>query len=355
MLRREPLRPIRVSAHSRLQAAVGSHAWGKADMRKWAPKLLTLALLLCAAPVEAEDCSPILKDGLWQTWDKSGDFFQREDFKHWACDNRSYRADGTVPSKGEGQFDYNSSNCATTEKALVVPEHEKEKLRAAAEAVVSAWKECIKGPGSHATVLQGEDINSFFIQFSHNRSGKNQAERPRAWLTFDPPDNVECRRRATPQPIPQLARGIPIRTMLTCQRRNMKKAVNIAIDFNLGEAHAFSLPAVRRFKEEFRFERILPDTDCRGRDRPNRCHAGDTPRSASPYCDATHRDLVAICYIPGTNGNAALPEPLTPECRTMGPPQETPWCTYKDLSDCRGGRNKGPAYRCVRVLVPDED
>jgi hypothetical protein len=355
MPRREPLRPIRVSAHSRLQAAVGSHAWGKADMRKWAPKLLSLAVLLCAAPVAAEDCSPILKDGLWQTWDKPGDFFQREDFKHWACDNSSYRADGTVPSKGEGQFDYNSSNCATTEKALVVPEHEKEKLRAAAEAVVSAWKECIKGPGSHATVLQGEDINSFFIQFSHNRSGKNRAERPRAWLTFDPPENVECRTRATPQPIPQLARGIPIRTMLTCQRRNMKKPLNIAIDFNLGEAHAFSLPAVRRFKEEFRFERILPDTDCRGRDRPNRCHAGDTPRSAAPYCDATHRDLVAICYIPGTNGNAALPEPLTPECRTMGPPQETPWCTYKDVSDCRGGRNKGPAYRCVRVLVPDED
>jgi hypothetical protein len=355
MPRREPLRPIRVSAHSRLQAAVGSHAWGKADMRKWAPKLLSLAVLLCAAPVAAEDCSPILKDGLWQTWDKPGDFFQREDFKHWACDNRSYRADGTVPSKGEGQFDYNSSNCATTEKALVVPEHEKEKLRAAAEAVVSAWKECIKGPGSHATVLQGEDINSFFIQFSHNRSGKNRAERPRAWLTFDPSDNVECRRRATPQPILQLARGIPVGATLTCQRKNMKKAVNIAIDFNLGEAHAFSLPAVRRFKEEFRFERILPDTDCRGRDRPNRCHAGDTPRSVSPYCDATHRDLVAICYIPGTNGNAALPEPLTPECRTMGPPQETPWCTYKDVSDCRGGRNKGPAYRCVRVLVPDED
>jgi hypothetical protein len=324
-------------------------------MRKWAPKLLSLTVLLCAGPVEAEDCSPILKDGLWQTWAKPGDFFQREDFKHWACDNRSYRADGTVPSKGEGQFDYNSSNCATTEKALVVPEHEKEKLQAASEAIVSAWKECIKGPGSHATVLQGEDINSFFIQFSHNRSGKNRAERPRAWLTFDPPDNVECRTRATPQPIPQLARGIPIRTMLTCQRRNMKKAVNIAIDFNLGDAHAFSLPAVRRFKEEFRFERILPDTDCRGRDRPNRCHAGDTPRSAAPYCDNTHRDLIAICYIPGTNGNAALPEPLTPECRTMGAPQETPWCTYKDVSDCRGGRNKGPAYRCVRVLVPDED
>jgi hypothetical protein len=47
--------------------------------------------------------------------------------------------------------------------------------------------------------------------------------------------------------------------------------------------------------------------------------------------------------------------PLTPECRAMGSPQETPWCTYKDLSNCRGGGKKGPAYRCVRVLAPEED
>ena len=323
-------------------------------MRKWAPKLLALAVLLCAAPVDADDCSPILKDGLWRSWDKPGDVFQREDFKHWACDNRSYRT-GAGPAQGEGPFDFNASNCATTEKALVVPDHEKEKLRAAAEAVVAAWKECSKSPGSHAITLQGEYINSFFIQFAHTRSANNRAERPRAWLTFDPPDNVECRRRATPQPIPQLARGIPVGAALTCERKNMKRPVTVTIDFNLGDALAFTLPAVRRFKEEFRFERILPDTDCRGRDIPNRCHAGDTPRSASPYCDASHQNLVAVCYIPGINGNAALPERPTPECRTMGPPQETPWCTYKDVLDCQGGRNKGPAYRCVRVLVPDED
>jgi hypothetical protein len=324
-------------------------------MRDWTPKLLAVAVAFCAAPVEAQDCSPILKDGLWQSWDKPGDVFQREDFKHWACDNRSYRPGGAGPAQGEGQFDFNASNCATTEKALVVPDQEKEKLRAAAEAVVAAWKECSKSPGSHAIMLQGEYINSFFIQFAHNRSANNRAGRPRAWLTFDPPDNVECRRRATPQPIPQLARGIPVGATLTCQRRDMKRPVTVAIDFSLGDALAFTLPAVRRFKEEFRFERILPDTDCRGRDIPNRCHAGDTPRSASPYCDASHQNLVAVCYIPGINGNAALPERPTPECRTMGPPQETPWCTYKDVLDCRGGRNKGPAYRCVRVLVPDQE
>lgn len=57
-------------------------------------------------------------------------------------------------------------------------------------------------------------------------------------------------------------------------------------------------------------------------------------------------------FIPGINGNAALPAPLTPECRAMGSPQESPWCTYKDVSNCRGGAKRGPAYRCVRVLVP---
>jgi hypothetical protein len=65
----------------------------------------------------------------------------------------------------------------------------------------------------------------------------------------------------------------------------------------------------------------------------------------------TRRDLLHS----GINGNAALPEASTSECKAMSPPQETPWCTYKDVSDCRGGRKKGPAYRCVRVLVPDED
>ena len=325
-------------------------------MRKWALKLLTLGVLSCAATVEADDCSPILKDGLWQSWDKPGDVFQREDFKHWACDNRSYRAgDGAAAGKGEGQFDDNASNCATTDKALVVSDHEKEKLKTAAEAVVAAWKECSKSPGSHAIVLQGADINSFSIQFAHNRSDKRRAEAPRAWLTFDPPDNVECRRRAAPQPTAQLARGIPVGTPLTCQRRNMKKPVNVAIEFNLGGSHVSTLPAVRRFKEEYRFDRILPDTDCRGHDRPNRCHAGDAPRSASPYCDANYVDLVAICFIPGVNGNADLPERSTSECRAMGAPQETPWCTYKDVSACKGGRKKGPAYRCVRVLVPDEN
>ncbi len=324
-------------------------------MRKWASTLPALAALLCAASVEAQDCSPILKDGLWQSWDKPGDVFQREDFKHWACDNRASRADGAASGKGEGQFDYKSSNCATTERALVVPEPEKEKLQAAAEAVVAAWKECTKSPGSHAIVLRGEDINSFSIQFAHHRSANRRAERPQAWLTFDPPDNVECRRRAAPQPIAQLARGIPVGAALSCQRKNLKKPVSIAIELNLGGTQAFTLPAVRRFKEEVRFERILSDTDCRGHDIPNRCHAGDKPRSASPYCDESHLDLVAICYIPGINGNETLPEPSTSECRAMGPPQETPWCTYKDVTDCRGGRKKGPAYRCVRFLVPDEN
>jgi hypothetical protein len=310
-------------------------------------------VLLWAAPVAAQDCSPILKDGLWQTWDKPGDLFQREDFKHWACDNKASRAGEGAHGKEDGQFDYGASNCATTEEALVVSADEKEKLKAAADAAVSAWKECLKSAGSHATVLQGEDINSFLIQLAHTRSARGRAERPRAWLTFDPPDNVVCRRRTTPLPTAQLARGIPVGTTLSCQRRDMKKPVSIKIELNLGQAHAFTLPAVRRFKEVFRFERMLPDTDCRGRDIPNRCHAGDKPRSAPPYCDASHVDLVAICYIPGINGNAALPAPPTPECGAMSPPQETPWCTYKDVSDCRGGRNKGPAYRCVRVLVPD--
>jgi hypothetical protein len=324
-------------------------------MRKWDPKLLTLAVMLCAAPVKAEDCSPLLKNGLWQTWDKSGDFFQREDFKHWACNNKSYRAGDAAYGKGEGQFDYNSSNCATTDQALVLSAEEKEKLMTAADAIVSAWKECVKSPGSHAILLQGSDINSFFIQLAHNRSVRGKAEKPRAWLTFDPSDNVECRRRSAPQRILQLARGIPLGAMLSCHRKNIKKPVNIAIDFNVGEAHAFTLPAVPGLKEEFRFERILPDTDCRGHDIPNRCHAGDKPRSASPYCDANHLDLVAICFIPGTNGNAALPAPLTSECREMGSPQETAWCTYKDVSNCKGGGKKGPAYRCVRVIVPDAD
>jgi len=324
-------------------------------MRKWAPKLLALAVLSCAAPVAADDCSPILKDGLWQSWDRPGDFFQREDFKHWACDNWSIREDDDAARKRDGRFDDKSSNCGTTDKALIVPDHEKEKLKAAAEAVVAAWKECGKSPGSHAIVLQGEDINSFSILFAHNRSDRRRADAPRAWLTFDPHDNVECRRRATTQPIPQLARGIPVGPTLTCQRRNMKRPVSITIEFNRGGGQAFTLPAVRRFKEEFRFERILPDTDCRGHDRPNRCHAGDAPRSASPYCDASHLDLVAICFIPGLNGNADLPERSTSECMAMAAPQETPWCTYKDVSVCRGGRKKGPAYRCVRGLVPDEN
>jgi hypothetical protein len=329
---------------------------GKADMRKWAPKLLTFAVIFYAAPVEAEVCNPILKDGLWQTWDKPGDLFRHGDFKHWACDNKSYRSGDAAHGTDEGQFDYGSSNCATTEKALVVSGDEREKLKATAEAIVSAWKECTKSPGSHAILLQGEDINSFFLQLTHNRSAKrSMAEPPRAWLKFDPPDNVECRRRSAPQPIPQLARGIPVGGELTCQRKNIKKPVNITIEFNAGDVHAFTLPAVQRFKEEFRFERILPDTDCRGHDIPNRCHPGDKPRSASPYCDATRLDLVAICFIPGVNGNAALPAPLTPECREMGSPQETPWCTSKDVSNCRGGGKKGPAYRCVRVLVPEED
>jgi len=119
-------------------------------MRNWAPKLLTFAVIFCAAPVEAEVCSPILKDGLWQTWDKPGDLFQRGDFKHWACDNKSYRAGDAAHGAGEGQFDYGSSNCATTEKALVVSADEREKLKTAAETIVSAWKECTKSPGSHA-------------------------------------------------------------------------------------------------------------------------------------------------------------------------------------------------------------
>ncbi|MGA7487371.1 MAG: hypothetical protein WBW74_10615 [Xanthobacteraceae bacterium] len=324
-------------------------------MRKWAPRLLTFAIVLCAAPAAADNCSPILKDGLWQSWDKPGDIFQREDFKLWACDSRASRADGAAPGKNEGRFDDKSSNCATTDKALVVSDDARETLRIAAEAVVAAWKECSKSPGSHAIVLRGDDVNSFAIQLVHNRSGRSRAERPRAWLTFDPPDNVECRRRAAAQPMGQLARGIPIGATLTCERKNLKKPVNVTVEFNLDDSHAFTLPAVRRFKEEFRFERIPADTDCRGHDIPNRCHAGDKPRSASPYCDAVHRDLVAICYIPGVNANAALPERSTSECRAMGAPQETPWCSYKDVADCRGGRNKGPAYRCVRVLVPDED
>ena len=325
-------------------------------MRRWAADVLALAAVLCAAPVKAEDCSPILKDGLWQSWDKPGDVFQREDFKRWACDHKAYRAGDAAHGRGEGLFDYGASNCATTEKALVVPADAREKLKTAAEAIVAAWKECIKGPGSQAILLRGEDVNSFFIELAHNRSGRSRGERPRAWLTFDPPDNVECRRRATPQPIPQLARGISMGgAPLTCQRKNMKRPVSITIEFNLGDTQAFTLPAVRGFKEVFRFERLAADTDCRGRDIPNRCHAGDTPRSAPPYCDASHADLVAVCYIPGINGNADLPEPPTPECGSMGPPQESPWCTYKDVSDCRGGRNKGPAYRCVRVLVPDEE
>lgn len=324
-------------------------------MRKWDPKLVTIAVMLCAAPVKAENCSPLLKNGLWETWDKSGDFFQREDFKHWACNNKSYRAGDAASGKGEGQFDYNSSNCATTDQTLVVPAAEKQKLEAAAEAIVSAWKECIKGPGSHATLLQGNDINSFFVQLTHTRSGKRRAERPQAWLTFEPSNDVECRRRSAPQPMSQLARGIPVGGVLSCRRKDIKKPVNIGIDFNLGEGHAFTLPAVRDFKEVYRFERILPDTDCNGHDIPNRCHAGDRPRSASPYCDANHLDLVAICFVPGINGNAVVPSPLTPECREMGTPQETAWCTYKDVSNCKGGGKKGPAYRCVRVLVPDTD
>jgi hypothetical protein len=324
-------------------------------MRRWAPKLVMLAVLSGAAPVAADDCSPILKDGLWQSWDRPGDFFQREDFKHWACDNWARRDDDPASTRGDGHFDYKSSNCASTDKTLVVAEQDKEKLKAAANAVVAAWRECTRSPGSHAIVLQGEDINAFAIQFAHNRVDRRRPEAPRAWLTFDPPENVECRRRATQQSIPQLARGIALGPPLTCQRRNMKRPVSITVEFNLGGGQAFTLPAVRRFKEEFRFERIAPDTDCRGHDRPNRCHAGDTPRSASPYCDASHVDLVAICFIPGLNGNADLPERAASECMSMAAPQETPWCTYKDVATCRGGRKKGPAYRCVRVLVPDEE
>jgi hypothetical protein len=105
------MRPIRVSAHSRRvqYRAPGIDGWGKADMRQWAPRLLTLAVIFRAAPVEAEHCSPVLKDGLWQTWDKPGDLFQREDFKHWACDNKSSSAGESAHGKGEDQFDYNAS------------------------------------------------------------------------------------------------------------------------------------------------------------------------------------------------------------------------------------------------------
>jgi hypothetical protein len=50
---------------------------------------------------------------------------QREDFKHWACDNWSIREHDDASRKRDGRFDDKSSNCATTDKALIVPDHER--------------------------------------------------------------------------------------------------------------------------------------------------------------------------------------------------------------------------------------
>lgn len=314
-------------------------------MRKWAPRFLSSIIILCATPVGAQDCAAILKDGLWQTWDRSGDFFQREDFKNWACDNKSVGGQGSYGG-GQGSFNYGSSNCSTADKTLQVSSQEKESLKTAAEAIVSAWKDCVQGRGSHAILLQGGDINSFFIQLTHRQLDPSRVERPRAYITFDPSDNAACAGMSASQ----LARGIPLQ-LLACHRNDIKKPVNVAVNFTLGEPQPLTLRAVQRFKDVFRFERVMPNTDCGLHDIPNRCSVGDTP--SNPYCDANHLGLVAICFIPGLNGNTYLPSRPTPECRAQAGDHNA-WCTYKDVADCRGGSKAGPTYRCVRALVPED-
>ncbi len=135
-------------------------------------KIIGFAALLIASAVQAsaQDCSQILRYGIWETRDLKAIDITDQSFANTFC-SRVQKSEGAsinVIGYGDGAWSKKSKEqvCHTENGQLRVDKSIFDSVRKASEPIVRGWSECMNNTqGSHAGLLQGSDLNRFSIIF----------------------------------------------------------------------------------------------------------------------------------------------------------------------------------------------
>src|SRR5689334_22041241 len=100
-----------------------------------------------------DECHDVLSYGIWDTMDTSSDTINSQKVANWACNINSKSSGGDF-HYGKTSFNINagsssSNNCSTSQHDYYLSESARTSIKAASQAIVTAWNNCMDAIGSH--------------------------------------------------------------------------------------------------------------------------------------------------------------------------------------------------------------
>jgi hypothetical protein len=207
------------------------------------------SLFVITNPSRAQDCGQILQYGIWESRDSSGSVVDRQQFANWACSASARSSSGSVNieipdvgSFGGSKADSSSSSdCASNSGSYLLSKQFRDSSRSAAVALANAWQACMTAEGSHATVLYGDDLNTFTIFLRRNDP---QSTEDTAKLVPVSTGQVNCTLTTA-----ALRSGVGVQgsRSIVCKRKSAEHGVTIEVNFKKGGGKpSLVIPAVRQ-------------------------------------------------------------------------------------------------------------
>jgi hypothetical protein len=215
-----------------------------------APTALVLALAPTLAKAQ-DQCSEILRWGIWENSSTNSSAAEDERRTNWAC-NASQNAGRTDGGFRYGSLDItgsdtrsSSSNACTWDgRSWRMSTVFSQTVRRASPEIARAWESCINGSafGGRASIIYGADPRTFSIVLRVNGPAENRGTARISFLSSGGPSAVQCSvNRDT------LSQGLVVtgREDIGCIRDKLETPVTVTVNYSGGlGATTLRLPAI---------------------------------------------------------------------------------------------------------------
>lgn len=216
-----------------------------------------LTFILGPAVANAQNCSDILRYGIWENYSVNSDNSRSDAFSNWACSNSSrssgisaaYRDSGSAIN-GAFSSSRASRRCTGAEGQSSSSATFEQDWQTASQSIATAWSSCMNADGAKAYLIYSDNPQNFVIALQF-RSGSNSEMRAKIRLLGT--ENITC---TDSEAISGEWFTFSVSKSISCSRADVSQSVVFDVEFENYGGVSRELPGIAILSSEGILEQI---------------------------------------------------------------------------------------------------